>query len=51
MSVPAPRAMIEHKRWLAEQPDRNPVKRPRDKAQADALAWLCDTYQIDRQPR
>ncbi|MEM7679020.1 MAG: GSU2403 family nucleotidyltransferase fold protein [Myxococcota bacterium] len=35
-----PRAFALFKLWLSEQPDRDPVKRPRDRAQALAVAAL-----------
>lgn len=37
MPVPDPRAFAVFKRWLAGSQERNPTKRPRDAAQADAL--------------
>lgn len=36
--VPDPRAFALHKAWLADQPDREPLKKPRDLAQARAVA-------------
>jgi len=38
--VPDPRAFALHKAWLASQPDREPVKKPRDLAQAKAVAAM-----------
>jgi len=38
--VPDPRAFALHKAWLANQPDREPVKKPRDLAQAKAVASM-----------
>lgn len=44
MRVPDPRAFALHKAWLAKRPDRDPVKRPRDLAQARAVAALVRDY-------
>lgn len=38
--VPDPRAFALHKAWLSQQPGRDPVKKPRDLAQARAVARL-----------
>ncbi len=38
--VPDPRWFALHKMWLAEKPKRNAKKRPKDKAQAEALLQL-----------
>ena len=35
--VPDPRAFAAHKAWLATRPDRDPLKKPRDEAQARAV--------------
>ncbi|MFT3848148.1 MAG: nucleotidyltransferase domain-containing protein [Propionivibrio sp.] len=40
LRVPDPRAFALHKAWLASRPDRDPVKKPRDLAQAKAVAAL-----------
>jgi hypothetical protein len=40
MAVPDPRAFAIHKLWLSMRPDRDPIKKPRDAAQAIALANL-----------
>ncbi|WP_068634753.1 GSU2403 family nucleotidyltransferase fold protein [Thauera butanivorans] len=45
MRVPDPRAFALHKAWLSERPDREPVKKSRDRAQAVLvtqmiLSWL-----------
>lgn len=40
MTVPDPRAFALHKAWLAERPDRDPIKRRRDRAQAELVANL-----------
>ena len=42
--TPDPRAFVLHKLWVADRPDRDPVKRPRDKSQATAVADLCHRY-------
>jgi len=41
---PDPRAFALHKLWLSELPRRDPVKKPRDKAQALTVAQLCQRY-------
>ncbi len=38
--VPDPRAFALHKTWLSQQPARDPLKKPRDLAQARAVAQL-----------
>ncbi len=38
--VPDPRAFALHKAWLSQQPTRDPLKKPRDLAQAKAVAQL-----------
>lgn len=38
LRVPDPRAFALHKAWLSAQPDREPLKRPRDLDQARAVA-------------
>jgi hypothetical protein len=35
-----PRAFALHKAWLSQQPERNPVRKPRDLAQAKTVARL-----------
>ena len=44
MVVPDPRVFAFHKLWLSEQDDREPVKKRRDKAQAEALFYLTLNY-------
>lgn len=44
MRVPDPRAFALHKAWLCVQPDREPLKRPRDQAQAVLVASLVLEY-------
>lgn len=40
LRVPDPRAFALHKAWLSTRPDRDPRKKPRDLAQARAVAAL-----------
>lgn len=48
MSCVDPRVFALHKKWLSQQPTRQPLKRPRDEAQAHAVAALCNSYfQLD----
>jgi len=42
--VPDPRAFALHKLWLSRQTDREPVKKPRDLAQAQAVAGMLREY-------
>jgi hypothetical protein len=42
--TPDPRAFALHKLWLSSLPARNPLKRPRDEAQATAVARMCRQY-------
>lgn len=42
--APDPRSMAMLKAWLSEQPERNPVKRPRDAAQAGVILELVDGW-------
>lgn len=44
MSCPDPRAFALHKIWLSEQPDRDPLKKNRDRHQALAVAYLVTRY-------
>lgn len=44
MNTLAPRAFITFKQWMAQQADRDPMKRGRDQMQADAVAALVDEY-------
>ena len=37
LTVPDPRFMGLHKLWLADKPERNPVKRDKDRRQGDVL--------------
>lgn len=45
--VPDVRAFASHKLWLADRPDRDPLKRRRDRAQADALLEMLGRYRTD----
>jgi hypothetical protein len=40
MRVPDPRAFAMHKAWLSGLPEREPLKKPRDLAQAQSVAQL-----------
>lgn len=40
LAVPDPRAFALHKLWLSERDDRDPLKRKRDRRQADVVAQL-----------
>lgn len=42
--VPDPRAFALHKAWLASLPEREPLKKPRDLAQATAVASMVVEY-------
>jgi hypothetical protein len=44
MAVPDPRAFMLFKAWLSTQPDREPVKRGRDAAQAQAMRQLLQDH-------
>ena len=44
MISPDPRAFALHKLWLSEQPDRDPIKKKRDKDQGQAVAQLILQY-------
>ena len=39
-----PRVFAAHKLWMSQQPDREPIKRRRDAAQARAVAQLVSRY-------
>ena len=39
-----PRAFALHKLWVSRQPDRDPLKRPRDRAQARAASALARSH-------
>ena len=50
--VPDPRWMALHKLWLAQKPERNPAKKPKDQRQGDVLLdavryFLNDTHPIN----
>ncbi|MCF6109034.1 nucleotidyltransferase domain-containing protein [Mesorhizobium muleiense] len=42
--VPDPRIFAAHKLWVSKRADREPVKRRRDLAQAQAVARLTTQY-------
>lgn len=42
--VPDPRAFALHKAWLSGQPDREPIKKPRDLEQAKAMIEVIKKY-------
>ena len=44
MNTISPVVFCQFKRWLAEQPDRDPLKRSRDRRQADVVDALIDEY-------
>jgi hypothetical protein len=44
MNTVHPATFVAFKRWLANQPDREALKRRRDVLQADAVQTLLDTY-------
>lgn len=44
LHVPDPRAFALMKLWVSRRPDRDPVKRYRDRAQAQAVAHICTEY-------
>ncbi len=44
IAVPDPRVFAIHKSWLSGRPDREPVKRARDVAQAAAVAQLVSRH-------
>lgn len=44
MVCPDPRAFALYKIWLSEEADRNPLKKPRDRHQGIAVAWLVRRY-------
>lgn len=51
LSTLHPGAFAAFKRWMAEQPDRDPLKRRRDALQADAVAWLLQERLPQLQPQ
>lgn len=44
LAVPDPRAFALHKLWLSDQPDREPIKKNRDRDQAEAVIELINRY-------
>ena len=39
-----PATFVKFKRWMAQQTDRDPLKRRRDVLQSDSVQTLLDTY-------
>ncbi len=37
-----PAVFVTFKRWMASEPDRDPLKRRRDALQADAVEWALN---------
>ena len=54
MNTISPVVFSQFKRWMAEQPDRDPLKRSRDKRQAEVVETIVDQYlphfRVDAQP-
>lgn len=48
--VPDPRWMALHKLWLADKPERNALKRPKDRRQGDVLLSACRWFLADSYP-
>lgn len=44
MVCPDPRAFAIQKLWMSRQPDRDPVKKQRDRDQALTVAWIISRY-------
>jgi hypothetical protein len=44
MVCPDPRAFAVHKIWMSRQPDRDPLKKQRDRDQALTVAWIVSRY-------
>jgi hypothetical protein len=44
MVCPDPRAFAVHKIWMSRQPDRDPLKKQRDRDQALTVAWIVGRY-------
>lgn len=44
MTVPDPRVFALHKLWLSRQPERDPLKKPKDRQQAFLVAELVALY-------
>jgi hypothetical protein len=42
MTTIQPSVFASFKRWLAQEPDRDPLKRRRDALQADAVTWALN---------
>lgn len=48
--APDPRMFALQKLWLAEKPSRNPLKKPKDRRQGDALLDACAKGELPRHP-
>lgn len=48
--VPDPRWMALHKLWLAQKPERNALKRPKDRRQGEVLLSACRYFLADSYP-
>lgn len=44
MVCPDPRAFAVHKIWMSHQPDRDPIKKQRDRNQAITVVWIVNRY-------
>lgn len=42
MNTIHPAAFVSFKRWMSQEPDRDPLKRRRDALQADAVEWALN---------
>ena len=42
MTTIHPAVLVSFKRWMAKEPDRDPLKRRRDALQADAVEWVLN---------
>lgn len=48
--APDPRMFALQKLWLAEKPSRNPLKKPKDKRQGEAILGACADGTLPRHP-
>ena len=42
MTTIHPAVFVSFKRWMAKEPDRDPLKRRRDALKADAMEWVLN---------
>lgn len=42
MTTIHPAVLVSFKRWMAKEPDRDPLKRRRDALKADAVEWVLN---------